>query len=126
MNFFAFSGLINALAATFLGIVVYVRDARSPRNRIYGLYCLSIAVWSFFYCAWQLAESSSLALSFVRLLMAGAILIPILYFHHTVTFLDTVDQHRQALERRCDIAHGRYHALVRRRRQICPVLSLLA
>ena len=29
--------------------------------------------------------------------MAGAILIPILYFHHTVTFLDTVDQHRQAL-----------------------------
>ncbi|HZN45265.1 MAG TPA: ATP-binding protein [Nitrospiraceae bacterium] len=97
MNFFAFSGLINALAATFLGIVVYVRDARSPRNKIYGLYCLSIAVWSFFYCAWQLAESSSLALSFVRLLMAGAILIPILYFHHTVTFLDTADQHRQAL-----------------------------
>ena len=47
MNFFAFSGLINALAATFLGIVVYVRDARSPRNKIYGLYCLSIAVWSF-------------------------------------------------------------------------------
>ncbi len=29
--------------------------------------------------------------------MAGAILIPILYFHHTVTFLDTVGQHRQAL-----------------------------
>ena len=48
MNFFAFSGLINALAATFLGIVVYIRDPRAPRNKIYGLYCLSIAVWSFF------------------------------------------------------------------------------
>ncbi len=30
MNFFAFSGLINALAATFLGIVVYVRDRPFP------------------------------------------------------------------------------------------------
>ena len=98
MNFLALSALVNALAATGLGIFVYFRDPSAPRNRIYGLYCLSIAIWSVFYCGWQLTESSDLALTLVRLLMAGAILIPILYFHHTVTFLDSSARHATALK----------------------------
>ena len=98
MKVLAFSALINALAATGLGVFVYFRDPRSPRNRIYGLYCLSIATWSVFYCGWQLTESKDLALSLLRLLMAGATLIPILYFHHTVTFLDIAVRHDRALK----------------------------
>ena len=93
----AFSALVNALAATGLGVFVYFRDPRAPRNRLYALYCLSIATWSVFYCGWQLTDSKELALSLLRLLMAGATLIPILYFHHTVTFLDIAARHIGAL-----------------------------
>ena len=98
MKVLALSALVNALAATGLGVFVYFRDPRAPRNRIYGLYCLSIASWSIFYCGWQLTESRDLALSLLRLLMAGATLIPILYFHHTVTFLDIAARHAKALK----------------------------
>ena len=98
MKVLAFSALVNALAATGLGMFVYFRDPAAARNRIYGLYCLSIAFWSVFYCGWQLAESKDLALSLLRLVMAGASLIPILYFHHTVTFLDIAARHAKALK----------------------------
>ena len=98
MKVLAFSALVNALAATGLGMFVYFRDPAAARNRIYGLYCLSIAFWSVFYCGWQLTESKDLALSLLRLVMAGASLIPILYFHHTVTFLDITARHAKALK----------------------------
>ncbi len=98
MKVLAFSALVNALAATGLGMFVYFRDPAAARNRIYGLYCLSIAFWSVFYCGWQLTESKDLALSLLRLVMAGASLIPILYFHHTVTFLDIAARHGRALK----------------------------
>ncbi|MGZ8393421.1 MAG: histidine kinase N-terminal 7TM domain-containing protein, partial [Nitrospira sp.] len=99
MNVLALSALVNALAATGLGVFVYFRDPSAPRNRLYGLYCLSIATWSVFYCGWQLTtESKELALSLLRLLMAGATLIPILYFHHTVTFLDIATRHIKTLK----------------------------
>ena len=97
MNFYAFSGLLNGITAATLGIFVYSRAPRDPRHRAYGLYCLSLSVWSGFYFAWQLSASRDLAMIFVRLLMAGAIMIPILYLHHTLTILNLVDKHRPLL-----------------------------
>ena len=38
MKVLAFSALVNALAATGLGMFVYFRDPAAARNRIYGLY----------------------------------------------------------------------------------------
>jgi two-component system NtrC family sensor kinase len=61
------------------------------------MFCLSVSLWSYFYFAWQQTESQELALLFVRLLMAGAILIPIVYFHHVLLFLDRVERHRLSL-----------------------------
>ena len=57
-NCLALSALVNALAATGLGLFVYFRDPAAARNRIYGLY-LSRASrsGSIFYCGWQLTES---------------------------------------------------------------------
>jgi signal transduction histidine kinase len=97
MSFYALSGLLNGLTATMVGIFVYARSPRDPRHRTYGLHCLGIAIWSYFYCAWQLTESRDLAFFFVRLLMVGAILIPIFYLHHILTLLDMVDQRRTVL-----------------------------
>jgi len=97
MNFYALSGLFNAIAATTLGFFIYSRAPRNPKHQTYALFCLSVSIWSYFYFAWQLAESRELALLFVRLLMAGAIFIPIFYFHHVLILLDRVQRHRLML-----------------------------
>lgn len=97
MNFYALSGLFNAIAATTLGFFIYSRAPRNPKHQTYALFCLSVSIWSYFYFAWQLTESRDLALLFVRLLMAGAVLIPIFYFHHVLILLDRVQQHRLML-----------------------------
>ncbi len=97
MNFYAFSSLLNGIAATALGAFVYSRAPRDPKHLSYALFCLSVSIWSCFYFAWQQTESRELALLFIRLLMAGAILIPIVYFHHVLLFLDRVKDHRLSL-----------------------------
>ncbi len=97
MNFYAFSGLLNGTAATVLGMIVFLRAPRDPKHRAYGLYCLSLSVWSYFYVAWQFADTRETAFTCVRLLMLGAILIPIFYLHHVLTLLESVREHRTML-----------------------------
>ncbi|MGH7148271.1 MAG: histidine kinase N-terminal 7TM domain-containing protein, partial [Nitrospiraceae bacterium] len=98
MNFYALSGLINGLTATALGVFVYSRAPGDLRHRTYSLFCSGVAVWSYFYCAWHLTESRDLALLFVRLLMIGAILLPVFYLHHVLALLDAIPQHRRLLQ----------------------------
>ncbi|HET8562661.1 MAG TPA: ATP-binding protein [Candidatus Binatia bacterium] len=97
MDFYALSGLINGIAATILGCFVYARAPRDSRNFIYGLFCLSVSVWSYFYFAWHFTESRELALVFVRLLMVGAIMVPVFYLHHVLTLRELLESHRPIL-----------------------------
>ena len=97
MNFYALSGLFDAIAATALGSFVYSRAPRDPKHQTYALFCLSVSIWSYFYFGWQIAETREVAFLFVRLLMAGAILIPIFYLHHVLILLDQVQRHRAML-----------------------------
>lgn len=90
MNFYAFSGLLNGLAATISGLIVYAKNPRNPKHQAYGLYCLAAAVWGYGYWAWQLSSSHDLALFFVRLLMVGAIFLPVTYLWHVLTLLENV------------------------------------
>ena len=98
MNFFAISGLLNGIAATSLACLVYSRSPKNPRHWTYGLLGLSIAVWSFGYFAWQTAETAHFALVFCRLLMAGAIFIPLTYLHHVLILTERLSQHQLLLK----------------------------
>ena len=97
MNFYAFSGLVNGLAATLSGFLVYGKNPGNPKHQAYGIYCLTAAVWGFGYWAWQLSSTPDLALLFVRVLMAGAIFLPIAYLFHVITLIDAAHVHRQML-----------------------------
>src|SRR5438552_10255989 len=94
MSFYALSALVNGIAATALGMFVYSRAPQSATHRSYGLFCLSVAFWSYSYLAWQLADSKDLAFACVRFLTAGSIAIPIFYFHHVLSILNLVERHR--------------------------------
>ncbi|GJL57414.1 MAG: hypothetical protein NPIRA03_02710 [Nitrospirales bacterium] len=94
MNFYAFSGLLNGLAATVSGLIVYAKNPHSSKHQAYALYCLAAAIWGYGYCAWHLSSTHDLALLFVRLLMAGAIFLPPAYLWHVLTLLDEVEANR--------------------------------
>jgi two-component system, NtrC family, sensor kinase len=87
MNAYALSGLLNFVTSTFVGVYIFTRDRTDPRYRTYGAFCLSLAVWSFGYYFWQISETPSEALFWVRVFMAGAIFIPITNFHHVMEIL---------------------------------------
>jgi signal transduction histidine kinase len=90
VNFYAFSGLLNGLAATVSGVLVYAKNPRNPKHQAYGLYCLAAATWGYGYWAWHLSSTHDLALFFVRVLMAGAIFLPVAYLWHVLTLLEQV------------------------------------
>jgi hypothetical protein len=73
VNFHAFSGLLNGLAATISGILVYAKNPTDPKHQAYGMYALAAAIWGYGYWAWQISSSHDSALFYVRLLMVGAI-----------------------------------------------------
>ena len=95
MSVYAFSGLINGLVATICGATVYYHNHKSTKNTLYALYCVSLSVWSYFYCAWQLTSDPSLALFFCRGLMMGAIFIPVFHYHHILSLFDLGNKSRR-------------------------------
>lgn len=97
MDFYAFSGLLNGLAATISGILVFGKNPSNLKHRAYALYCLAASTWGYGYWAWHLSSSQEEALLFVRLLMSGAIFLPITYVFHVLTLLERVKTHQWLL-----------------------------
>lgn len=87
MELFAITGLLNGLAALGLAAFIYFRSPSDPRHWTFGLFGISTAIWSFGYFAWQISVSETYALFNLRLLMAGAIFIPITFLHHVLYLL---------------------------------------
>jgi len=88
MLFFALSGLINGLSSSFVGLLVYLKNRKETLNKVFGLMCLSIAVWGFSYFAWQMSTTKESALFWTRALMVGTIFIPVTFLHVVLVFLD--------------------------------------
>jgi len=97
VDFYAFSGLLNGLAATVSGILVFAKNPSNLKHRAYALYCLAASTWGYGYWAWHLSLTHEGALFFVRLLMVGAIFLPVTYLFHVLTLLERVDTHQWPL-----------------------------
>lgn len=97
INFYAITGAINAIAGATIGLFVYLKNRKADTNRRFALFCLSAAVWSFAYFFWQVAQTKEMALFWARGLMAGAIFIPITYFHFVVAFLQQQQKRKKLL-----------------------------
>lgn len=97
MSFFAVTALVNAVINTFLAIFVLALKPDDPKHRTYAAYCISLSFWSGFYFLWLTAESLPQVLLFARLMMAGAILIPVLHYHHVATLLKPPRHHAKLL-----------------------------
>jgi len=97
MTFYAVIALINALAASILGPVVYFKNRKRIVNKTFGLFCFFVAIWSYFYFLWQISTTASSALFWSRALMCGAIFISISYFHFILGLLNKVQEKKKVL-----------------------------
>lgn len=88
MNFYAISALVNVVTSIVLGVLVLFQNPRHRANQLFFLFTLAVATWGYAYFSWQIASDPNMALFWVHVLMAGAILIPFLYFHFVVRFLN--------------------------------------
>ena len=86
------------MAAAGLAVLVYCHSRQDPRHWTYGLFGLTTAIWSFGYFAWQMTETYESALLFVRILMAGAIFIPVTFYHHVVVLRNKLESNRALLK----------------------------
>ena len=87
MDLYAISGLVNGLTATAVGAYVFTRGYTDRRYQTYGLFCLSLAVWSYSYYFWLVSLTPEAAIFWVKCLMAGAIFIPLTNLHHILELL---------------------------------------
>ena len=97
MNFYAISGLINAVASSALGLFVYLKNIKNSINKKYSLFCLSVTIWSYCYFFWQISDNNQTALFWCRALMAGAIFIPVCFFDFTVTWLNICRENKKLI-----------------------------
>jgi len=97
MTFLVITGLINAIASTIFGSFVFLKNRKAKINQAFALFCLSVAVWSYAYFFWQIASNATEALIWLRVLMGGAIFIPIFYFHFALRLLDKVVEKKRML-----------------------------
>ncbi|MDX9892968.1 MAG: ATP-binding protein [Patescibacteria group bacterium] len=94
---YALSALINALTSLILGTFVVVKNFRNKVNLTFGLFAFSVAFWSIGYYLWQMSGTSEIALFWCRVLMAGAIFIPIFYFHFVLALIGLLEKKRLVL-----------------------------
>jgi len=88
MNFWALSGLVNGIASSIFGLFVYLKDPRSPSNKAWSFFSLTIAVWGYSYFFWQVSADKLYALFWCRSLMVSAIFIPVTFLHFLLVWLD--------------------------------------
>src|SRR3989344_2100318 len=97
MSFYAISALINLFASLILGLIVLLRRNKEKVHYIFALFAGSVSVWSLGYYFWQVATSADTALFWSRVLMAGAIFIPITYLHFVFALLEMNSKYKKYL-----------------------------
>ena len=97
MTFLAFTGLINGVCSASLGVYVLLKNIKRTVNRIYFIFDISIAIFSFGYFFWQLSSNTEDALFWFHILAVGIIYINITFLHLVFYLLDLVAQKRKLL-----------------------------
>ena len=87
MNYYAITGLINAISSIAIGIFVYLHNRTGSLSKIFVALSLSLGFWSFSYYMWQISTDASSALFWCRMLMVGAIYLSPILFHFISVFL---------------------------------------
>ena len=88
------SGLLNGIGALFIILLTLFHFKKKLLFFVFIFLNLAIAVWAFSYWRAFLTKDYLTAFFWIRMLNAGAILIPILSFHWVILLIEKVKQNR--------------------------------
>jgi signal transduction histidine kinase len=84
------------LNLTLLAVVLY-RDHRSALNRVFAAFACGLSVWNFGVFVLRSTTDTETAYVVEKLLHIGVILVPVLYYHFVVIFLELAPRRRPVL-----------------------------
>ena len=96
MTFYTLSALINFITSSIFGIII-ISKGRDSKNISFFIFCFFIAFWSIAYYFWQIANTAEVALFWVRILMIGAIFIPVVYLYFVYALVELLEKKKKFL-----------------------------
>ena len=93
VTFYALSAVANGVFSLAAGLLIYFSCPVKGLRWTYIFFCVSVLWWSIFYFLWQMTGRQDHAIIFCRLLMVGAIYIPISNLHHLIILLNAEKRH---------------------------------
>ncbi|MCP4481759.1 MAG: diguanylate cyclase [bacterium] len=95
MWYFPFSAAINFLISIFCGIYIFKAHLYPDSNKIFSIFCFTVAFWAFGYFFWQISTTPKEALFWSRIVMLGATWISTTYFHFAVKYTYSLKKYKQ-------------------------------
>src|SRR3989338_7103004 len=89
MSAFSIANYFTCITTSLLAIFVYFSNKTSNTNKIFCLYSISIAWWSFFTALHAFTSSSEISLLAAMLMHITVPLIPLLFFHFCAIILNS-------------------------------------
>ena len=89
------SSFLNFLCSLVAGIFILKYNYKSSLNKTFAGFAFSVSFWSLGYYFWQIADSSSSAIFWCRVLMAFAIFIPPAFFHFCINLIKRVSEFKK-------------------------------
>jgi signal transduction histidine kinase len=97
MTHYIIASLLTFFTTLFLAVFVYLKNTKSPLNRLYALEELSAAVWIFCYFKMITSLDSGGGLFWSRALHVGALLIPLFFLHFSLFLLNKNQEKRKVI-----------------------------
>lgn len=86
-TYLVISSLLNFSVALVIALTAFVTARRNIGSLSFGAVALSVGLWSGAYCLWRLVSSPDTALLLCRVLLAGAIFIPVTLLHFAMALV---------------------------------------
>lgn len=97
MSIYAFTALVNFFACAVIASFVWRKGRGAAVNRSFSLFASFCATWSAAYFFWQVSADETSALLWCRVLMAGAIFIPIGFLQFCIDFIGKTENRARDL-----------------------------
>lgn len=92
---YVFVTILTSVSTLLLAAFVYWKGKTRPLNKVYSLWALCVGLWSFFLTLNIFAPSQEHAVLWCRVLHVWAIIIPAVYIHFVLLFLNKFESRRK-------------------------------
>ena len=89
---YALSNLVSSIIFIGLAIVVLLRGQSQSASRLFALWCFCVSAWAFGVYKQTLATDVASAWLWSRLLHASAALIPVVFLHFILAYLNSINK----------------------------------